>query len=230
MTMSDFDGFSPAAFQFLVELRANNNREWFNEHKQVYQEAIVEPALAFIVALGERLRAIHPDLNVDTRTNGAGSLMRIYRDTRFSKDKTPYKTNVGIVWWQGEGKKMERPGFYFHLAPESSWVGGGLYMFPPPALEAFQVAVDDPTRGAALQGVLEQLQAKGFRIWGERYKRVPQGYSADHPRADLLKYKGLFAASPDFPPAVLGSPELVDACYDICAAQAPLQQWLLENV
>jgi uncharacterized protein (TIGR02453 family) len=228
--MSDFDGFSPEAMQFLADLQANNSREWFNAHKQVYQEAIVEPALVFVVALGERLRAIYPDINADTRTNGAGSLMRIYRDTRFSKDKTPYKTNVGIVWWQGEGKKMEQPGFYFHLAPESSWVGGGLYMFPPPALEAFRAAVDDPAQGAALQGVLDQLQAEGLRVWGERYKRVPQGYSADHPRADLLKYKGLFAASSDFPAAVLASPGLVDQCFEICATQAPLQQWLLQNL
>jgi uncharacterized protein (TIGR02453 family) len=227
--MSDFDGFSPAALQFLVELRVNNNREWFNEHKQVYQEAIVEPALALIVALGERLRAIYPDLNFDTRTNGAGSLMRIYRDTRFSKDKTPYKTNAGIVFWQGEGKKMERPGFYFHIEPESSWIGGGWYMFPPPTLEAFQAAVDDPARGAELRAALGELQGQGFRIWGDRYQRVPKGYAADHPQAELLKYKGLFAAAPDFSVETLGSPELVDRCYEVCAIQAPLLRWLVRN-
>ena len=95
--MSQFKGFSDAGLQFLADLRANNNREWFNEHKPIYRDEIVEPALDFIVDFGGRLRAIYPDLNFDTRTNGAGSLMRIYRDTRFSKDKTPYKTNVGIV-------------------------------------------------------------------------------------------------------------------------------------
>lgn len=228
--MSEFTGFSGDSIQFLSDLKANNYRDWFNARKQDYQDVIVEPALAFITALGGRLCALYPEINYDTRTNGAGSLMRIYRDTRFSKDKTPYKTNVGIVFWQGEGKKMERPGFYFHMDPESTWVGGGWYMMPKPALEAFQGAVADEERGSALETVLRQLQAEGFRIWGDRYKRVPSGFPADHPHADLLKYKGLFAASADIEESLLTSPALVDHCYDICAAQAPLQHWLLENL
>ena len=224
--MSGFTGFSDAGLQFLADLRANNNREWFNDHKQAYRDEIIEPALDLIVALGGRLQSIYPDLNFDTRTNGAGSLMRIYRDTRFSKDKTPYKTNVGIVFWQGEGKKMERPGFYLHIAPEDAWMGGGWYIFPKTALESYREAVADETRGAALAATLAQLEAQGYEIWGDRYKRVPHGYSQDHPRAELLKYKGIFAKGQDLSQADLTSPTLVDRCYDICAGVVSLQEWL----
>ena len=224
--MSQFNGFSDTGLQFLADLRANNNREWFDEHKQVYKEEIVEPALDFIVDLGGRLRSIYTDLNFDTRTNGAGSLMRIYRDIRFSKDKTPYRTNVGIVFWQGEGKKMERPGFYLHIDAEDAWMGGGWYIFTKAVLESYREAVADETGGAALAATLAQLKAQGYEIWGDRYKRVPQGYPQDHPRAELLMYKGIFAKGQDISRTDLTSPALVDRCYDICAGVVSLQEWL----
>ena len=106
---NQFNGFLAAGLQFLADLEVNNEKEWFEAHKDVYQSQLLEPATNFITAVGERLQSISNQIRYDTRTNGSGSLMRIYRDTRFSKDKTPYKTAVSGMWWQGEGKKMENP-------------------------------------------------------------------------------------------------------------------------
>lgn len=224
--MVDFDGFPTDGLQFLADLRENNDREWFNARKSVYENALVKPAVAFIEALGERLKLISPELRYDTRLNGSGSMMRIYRDVRFSKDKAPYKTNLGIVFWQGNGRKIEMPGFYFHLAPGDVWIGGGLYRFPKQVIDPYRRAVDDPARGEALDAILADVQAAGYRIHGEQYKRVPREYDKAHPRGDLLRYKGLFAGSDNIAIEHVTSPDLVDICFEQCTAVAPLQQWL----
>ncbi|MCA9938746.1 MAG: DUF2461 domain-containing protein [Anaerolineales bacterium] len=225
-----FNGFSTAGLQFLTDLIENNNREWFNERKDIYQDEIVTPALAFIGDLGERLKQIAPGLRSDMRTNGSGSLMRIYRDTRFSKDKSPYKTNVGIVFWEGSGKKMELPGFYFHLSAEEAWIGGGLYMLPQQSMDTFRQAVADEEGGAALQRIIGTLSAAGYRLHGDTYKRVPAEFAPDHPRADLLRFKGIFAGSPNIPMQVVCSPRLVDVCFEHCRQTAPLHQWFVRHV
>jgi len=107
MTSKTFSGFPEEGLQFLTDLGQNNDRDWFDARKQTYTDTIVSPALAFVEALGERLQIISPHIQYDTRTNGAGSLMRIYRDTRFSADKRPYKTWVGIRFWEG-GRKARQ--------------------------------------------------------------------------------------------------------------------------
>lgn len=105
MTAHTFAGFSPAIFVFLDGLESNNNKEWFEAHKEIYKNEIMAQAPDFVTALGERLQAISPNITYDTRTNGAGSMMRIYRDTRFSKDKTPYKTNLAFVFGKGRVRR-----------------------------------------------------------------------------------------------------------------------------
>jgi uncharacterized protein (TIGR02453 family) len=225
--MSEFTGFSEEGIRFLAELRDNNEREWFNARKHIYQDTIVAPAIAFIEALGERLRLIVPEVRYDTRTNGSGSMMRIYRDVRFSNDKSPYKTNIGIVFWQGTAKKTESASFYFHLSAEETWIGGGIYQFPKPTLLAYREAVDDDERGEALAAIVTRLKAAGYNVGGEQYKRVPRGYDPEHPRGELLKLKGLTtAAQPHFTRAQITSPNLVDLCLDHCANMAPLIRWL----
>ncbi|MGI9667658.1 MAG: DUF2461 domain-containing protein [Acidimicrobiia bacterium] len=118
--------FSPAVFAFLKEVEANNNKQWWDANKDRYIEVIREPAKEFIADFGPRLQAISEHFVADTRTNG-GSLMRPYRDTRFSKDKTPYKSNVGIQFRHELGKDVHAPGFYVHIAPGDCWAGVGLW-------------------------------------------------------------------------------------------------------
>ena len=113
--MDKFEGFPAAGFEWFRKLAKNNNRTWFEKHKQEYVDNLQAPALAMVVELGERLKSVVPSISYDARPNG-GSMMRIYRDIRFSKDKTPYKTHIGINWWEGSGKGGT--GFHFFMDAE----------------------------------------------------------------------------------------------------------------
>jgi uncharacterized protein (TIGR02453 family) len=226
--MPSFPGFPGEGLTFLGELAANNNREWFEAHKGDYRSYVLEPAQAFVVALGERLKLLSPEIVYDTRTNGSGSIMRIYRDVRFSKDKTPYNPNLRVVFWQGAGKKTDNPGFFFGMDAQGAGLFGGMHTFLKPVLAAYQEAVADDGLGAELEAALDSLSGAGvYEVGGEQYKRVPRGYDLGHPRADLLRYKGLYVRSPKIEPDVLTTPELVEVCFEHCQVMAPLHHWLV---
>ena len=140
-TIPPFAGFPDEGLTFLAELADHNNREWFEAHKDTYRNNLMTPAQAFVAALGQRLQMILPGIQHDTRLNGAGSLMRIYRDIRFSKDKTPYETHVSMVFWEGKGKKTEKLGVYFRLSAAGASMGAGHHMFPKSLLTAYRDAI-----------------------------------------------------------------------------------------
>jgi len=224
-----FTGFPQQGSKFLADLAENNDRDWFNENKQVYLDSIVAPAVAFTETLGDRLQFISAHLQYDTRTNGQGSLMRIYRDVRFSKDKSPYKTWVGIRFWEGAGKKTECPGFFLWIESAAAGFYTGMYGFPKLLLKAYREAVEDDELGAELESAIAAVRASGaYEIGGEHYKKVPRGFDPDHPRADLLKYNAIYASSPRIDLAKLGSPALVDICMDHSENTAPLHRWLVK--
>lgn len=227
--MSNFEGFPQDALIFFEEIAHFNAKDWFEENKERFQENVQRPAQAFVEALGERLATIVPGIRYNTSLNGSGSIMRIYRDVRFSKDKTPYKTNLGIVWWEGPGKKMEEPGFYFHLDQDGAWLANGMYIFPKNTMTAYRKAVDHGQRGNALTEAIAQAEAVGLSISGSgEYTRVPTGYDKEHPRGDLLKKKGIVTVSPGIGVDVVTSPELVDLCFDYAKTMLPLHQWLVQ--
>jgi uncharacterized protein (TIGR02453 family) len=225
----DFPGFPQQGLRFLRELEANNNREWFQAHKGDYRNYVLAPAQDLVFALGERLKGISPGIVYDTATNGSGSILRIYRDLRFSADKTPYNAYVRLVFWEGKRKKMENPSFFVRISPDGVGVYAGIHVFQKPVLAAYRDAVVDDQLGPALGAAIAAVQGSGdYSVGGEHYKRVPRGYEADHPRADLLRYNGLWAhtaASVD--PAVITSPELVELCLGHCRRMAPLHHWLV---
>jgi uncharacterized protein (TIGR02453 family) len=224
-----FTGFPLEGLQFLADLAENNDRDWFNPRKQVYLDTIVAPAVAFVETLGEQLRFISPHIQYDTRTNGQGSLMRIYRDTRFSPDKTPYKTWIGIRFWEGAGKASENPGFFFGFDTTAGGLHVGMHGFDKAMLTAYREAVADDALGQELEAALKDVRGAGaYELNGEHYKRVPRGFDPDHPRADLLRYNTLYASSPGIEPAVLSSAGLVDVVMDHCQNMAPVQQWLVK--
>jgi len=224
----DFNGFPSEGLAFLQELEAHNEKPWFDANKNRYQEQLLRPAQAFVLAVGKRLQAIAPAVQYDTRTNGSGTLMRIHRDTRFSQDKTPYKTHVDGLFWEGEGKKTERPAFGFRLTTDGMGLMAGIFGFPQPALAAYRRAVQDDRPGQELVEIIARLAAAGYEVAGEHYKRVPAGLDPGHPRADLLRHDGLYAFPPaGFGRAAVSSPSLVDACMAHFQAMAPLQRWLV---
>ncbi len=221
-----FDGFSADTIGFLHELSFNNSREWFASNKARYESAVRDPAEAFILSFGAALAAEYPLVVYDTRRNGAGSLMRIYRDVRFSADKRPLKENVGIIFPLAPGKKVEVPIFYFHIELSGCFFYGGQHVFPPESLGRYRAATADDRTGAPLAAILSELEAQGLRPMEDpAYKRVPRGYPADHPRADLLRQAALgFGVDLSFDD--IGRPDLVGRCLRAAVSLRPLIEWL----
>ncbi|MCI4365284.1 MAG: DUF2461 domain-containing protein [Thermoplasmata archaeon] len=182
--------FETDAFKFLSDLSRNNNREWFQKNKARYENAVQTPALRFIEAMGLRLSKLSPHIVADARPFG-GSLSRIYRDTRFSKDKAPYKTHVGIHFAHDRATKEENlPGFFLHLAPGESMVASGVWHPVPSALKRIRDSiVASPTKW-------KKVLDGGLAIEGESYVRVPVGYDAEDPHSDDLRRKDFFATRP----------------------------------
>lgn len=223
-----FEGFPKEGFRFFRELKVNNNREWFQDHRQEYIDFLQTPAVSFVVELGERLKSEFPNISYDTRTNGAGSVMRIYRDIRFSKDKTPYKDHLGVNLWDGPGKKAS-PGFHFFMDTNSAAFYGGYHVFPKEYLAAYRDAVSDDLRGEDLVGALGELsKTEGFEVGGDQLKRVPPGFDQEHARGDLLRYKGMWVNSPPLTREILESPKLVDMCAKHAHTIGPVHHWFVD--
>ncbi len=223
-----FTGFSEQALEFLEDLADHNERSWFQPRKSIFQQHILEPAQAFVADLGPLLQKLSAGIRYDTATNGRGSLMRIYRDVRFSKDKRPYEPSVRMIFWEGDGKKTDVPGYYLHLDPGGVDVYSGIYMFQKPLLAAYREAIVDDVRGGELVRALHALAAAGdYEIGGESYKRVPTGYGADHPRAPLLRHSGFWTQGPHIPREEMLKPALLEQCFEQCKAMLPIHRWLI---
>lgn len=228
-TTTAFSGFPKQTVPFFRALAAHNDRDWFAAHKAEYEAAVLAPARAFVLAMGERLRRLTPGIKFDPRANG--SLFRLYRDTRFSADKSPYKTNLGILFWEGSGPRMECSSYYFHLEPPSLMLGCGVYVFSRPLLERYRRTVADPEYGPELAAIVKKITARpGYTLGGEHYKRVPAGYDADPETAFLLRHDGLYAGLEVPIPFELHSAALVDYCFEKYKPMEPLHRWLTKLV
>ena len=217
--------FGPGLFTFLADLRANNDRQWFAANKQRYEEELVEPALDFINAFGPRLEKISPHFRADARPSG-GSLFRIYRDTRFSKDKSPYKTNLGIHFRHELAKDAHAPGYYLHIGPDEVVAGGGIWH--PPTEEATRIReaiVSDPERWRRATRV--GAFANRLELGGDSLKRVPSWADSEHPFADDLKRKDYFGWARLSEDDVVGK-GFVDEYARICRAASPLMHFLCD--
>ena len=179
--------------------------------------------------LGKRLRMLAPGIRVDPRTDGRGTLMRLSRDTRFSGDKTPYKTELSGLFWEGDSQKTACPAFGFRLQADGMDLMAGMFAFPKDALPMFRAAIIDEQLGSELVAILDSLGALvEYQVGGEQYRRVPTGYQSNHPRAALLRYQGLYMYPPRLGVDVVYSASLVDRCFEHFRAMAPLQRWLVK--
>lgn len=210
--------FTPALFEFLTELSAHNTRDWFNAHKDRYEVTVRDPTLRFIAALAPRLRAVSPHVTADARPVG-GSMFRIHRDIRFSRDKSPYKTHVGAHFTHARGgRDAHAPGFYLHLEPGRSRGGGGLWHPDGPALAKVRTRiVSHPAEWNALRRRLD--------VQGEALKRVPAGYDARHPQAEDLKLKDFYVMEPFSDREVIGR-DFLDRFVEVCRRMTPLMRFL----
>jgi uncharacterized protein (TIGR02453 family) len=221
--MSEFRGFTRDAIQFLADLAANNDRAWFQPRKADYERLLKEPMEQLCVALAERFAARGVPLEADPKS----SLFRIYRDTRFSKDKSPYKTHFAASFpLKGATKQAHGDGAYFHFQPGEMYMGGGMWHPEKPRLDAFRAAVmktPDAVRAA--------LEDPGFvKVFKEvkteeALKRVPSGYPADHPMAHMFRWKDVIFGKRLSDAQVL-SAKLPDTLADAYAAALPVLRFL----
>ena len=215
--------FTPALFKFMRDLQANNDRDWFNANKDRYLSDLRDPALQFIIDFGPALMKISPAFRADPRPSG-GSLFRIYRDIRFSRDKSPYKTHTGLHFRHAAGKSAHTPGFYLHLQPGACFVGVGLWHPDNTTLKLIRDAlVADP--GLWKKAVCGKRFRDHFSVSGESLKRPPKGYAPDHPLIDVLKMKDFTAFAPLTQKQVT-RPDFVDEFAHLCAAGGSLVKFV----
>lgn len=208
--------FSPELFQFLRRLKKNNKREWFAKNKGVYQQAIVEPALLFINDFGSHLSKLSPFFVADARPS-RGSLFRIYQDIRFSHDKRPFKTHVGIHFLHASGKDAHAPVFYLHFEPDNCFAAAGIWRPDNRALTGVRSAiVKEPERWAMIRKKLE--------LEGDSLSRPPRGFDPKHPFVDDLKRKS-FMTSVAFDEADICSKKFMREFSAACRNMSPLVEF-----
>ena len=185
-----FSGFPKDSIKFFRQLAKNNNREWFAENKSRYEKVVLEPALELVTTMQGSLKKVSRHFLAVPKRSG-GSLMRIYRDTRFSKDKTPYKTNLGVHFRHEAGKDVHAPGFYFHIDKDKVFVGAGIWKPDSQTLNMIRTLIDDDQKrwkrvknGKAFKQTFERQ--------GESLKRPPRGFEVEHPLLEDLKRKDHF--------------------------------------
>jgi uncharacterized protein (TIGR02453 family) len=217
--------FGPGLFLFLTDLRANNNRDWFGANKHRYEEHVLEPALAFINAFAPHLARISPHFVADARPSG-GSLFRIYRDTRFSKDKTPYKTNLGIHFRHDRAKDAHAPGYYLHIGPGEVFAGGGIWRPATGAATSVRESIVAES-GRWQQATRSGAFNKQLTLGGDSLKRVPPWADPQHTFSDDLKRKDFFASARLNEKDVI-APGFLENYARICQAAAPLMHFLCD--
>lgn len=223
----NFLGFPKETIQFYQDLTQNNDKLWFEQNRKIFDAQVMKPAQAFVMELGERMVSIAPNIVADPRRDK--SIFRIHRDTRFSEDKSPFKTHLAIFFWEGPRKKLENSGFYLQISTTSLLLAAGLYIFPTPLLDVYREAVIHPKQGDKLVKAMEQVKRRSdYKIGGEHYKKTPRGYDADHPNAKLLLHNGIYAYVEDSHPKELHSAEFVDFCFEHFKNMMPIHQWIRE--
>jgi len=224
---SAFTGFERKAPQFWHELAAEMNRDWFLENKQRYQAQWVEPMTALLSAVSAKLAPSYKGVKL-----GAPRVLRINRDVRFSKDKSPYKTWIGAGVSLGERKPNEGvTALYLHFGVEEEFAGAGQYVFADETLARWRRKLADRAKGAEIARMVARLREAKYLVTAyDTLARVPRPFDAEHPRADLMKMKGLVVGFPKIPRGLIHKPEFVGWLVGHAKAAAPLASWLHRNL
>lgn len=222
-----FRGFTPRTLEFLHNLSQNNDRAWFQAHKAQYEQDVLEPALDFIEALARPLARISPRLLCIPKRMG-GSLLRIYRDTRFARNKQPYKTNVGMHFRHDSFRDIHGPGCYFHIGLDECFIGCGIWQpDPDTAFKIRRHIVEQPRAWQAARRIT--LGDAPFEFDGQVMKRVPRGFPADHRAVEDLKRKD-FIVVRNFDAGLLFTPDIVDFAAESFASTTPLIRFLCASL
>src|SRR5262245_51167239 len=212
--------FTPATLKFLRALKRNNRREWFNAHRDDYESHVRQPMAAIVEQLAVDFRAFAPEMVASPKL----SMYRIYRDTRFSENKAPYKTHAAAVFPTRGLAKHEGAGLYFHVSHEDVWIGGGMYAPQPPQLQAVREHI-----AANVHKLRAIVESPAFRrrvtFEGAKLSRVPRGFPRDHEAAEYLKFRH-FIAGTEFPAELAASPRFYRTVLDVFREVLPLSRFL----
>lgn len=219
-----FEGFPKEGIAFLRRLKRNNDRPWFTERKTEYESFVKFPMQSLVAALKPRIAQIAPEILVNPKR----SIFRIYRDTRFSKDKTPYKTHAAAIF-HPKGHWQESAGLYLEIDPQHVGLAGGIYMPEGSQLKLIRKAVAERSKE-----FLDIVEDKRFRklfggLEGDKLQRLPQGYATDHPMAEWLKYKQLYVYL-EWPESKCYRAKFVDDAMEVFSEMMPLVRFLNEAI
>ena len=218
-----FSGFPREGLTFLSEIIQNNNKEWFEAHREEHTQYIVSPNRTFVEEMGEHLQILVPTINAIPKTNK--SLFKIYRDSRFHPHE-PIKTKIGIIFWQGGGHRMQSSSFYMHYTPDELFWAAGIRNFKPPLLAAYREYIQHTPHREALHRILEDLRAQGYGIPEPHYSRCPRGMDCEDSHSYLYRYRAMYAYQSGRPNRTFHSPRIIDKSFRIYEAMLPLQQWV----
>ena len=221
---ASFKGFSPKALEFFKTLKHHNTKPWFEAHKHIYEQEILARNRAFVEEMGAHLLCLVPTIHAIPKINH--SLFRIYRDTRFSKDKTPIKTHTAVLFWQGRGSRMQSSSFYLHYNASEVFVATGIRNFKEELLKRYRNYILDESKRLELFDILKTLENRGFKINTPHYKRLPQGFNKGDKAVELALYNAIYAYTTFKPDAIFFSEAIIDRLFGIYEAMLPLQQWL----
>ena len=221
--------FPKSPVKFLSALKRNNNREWFEKNRDRYDIELLQPAVRFVVDMGERLSGLSPNIFAVPKIDK--SIFRLHRDVRFSKNKAPYKTNLGLYFWEGKGKKMECSGLYFHIEPSLFFLGAGMYQFSKDQIKKYRTIVSEPLKGKELNDLLNKLlKNKKYNIGGKTYKKTPRGFDPEYKYSNLLLHSGLYIYLESKNLKELSDRDPVTYTFKIFKDLYPLHRWLAKNI
>jgi uncharacterized protein (TIGR02453 family) len=218
--------FPAETLKFLTDLRAHNDKAWFEANRDRYEVGYVEPAKAFVETIPPAFDKIVPGITAEPRLNG--SIFRINRDIRFSKDKTPYKDHLDLWFWKGD-RKTATSGLFLRIASDAVTVGAGAHGFDRDRLARYRDAVSAPESGRDLLAIVAALDRAGHDVGGETYSQTPRGYSGTPDEERLLRHSALYAHA-ELPPDLAVDPGLVPTLLRHWRAFSPLHRWLEANV
>ena len=221
-----FNGFKKEALEFLEEIKHNNNKIWFEENRHRWKEVILEPNIAYIEEMGEHLIALVPNIKAIPKVSG--SLFKIYRDVRFSKDKTPIKTKIGLMFWQGNTHRMQSASFYMQYTSSEVLLASGIRTFKKDLLQAYREYIKIEKNAQELDSILKDLSCKGIKISPTYYKRYPLGFKKEDDLAYLSLYNCLFAYKTHKPNKTFFSKKIITSNYKFYEECLPLHNWLYE--
>jgi uncharacterized protein (TIGR02453 family) len=218
VTTTAFTGMPDEGLAFLEDLEERNTREFFEANKRLFKERVQAPFQALVEAAAARLGGSVPDL-------GPPKVFRIYRDLRFSKDKTPYKTSLSASLPLSPSGEGVGAGFYVNVGPAGLYVAAGRYHPDRPDLERLRAAIADPELGPELEAIIERAAGHGLQPWLDPLQRMPRAYPADHPRGDLLKARSLILNRQHDRAPWLQTPEVLDRLVADWQAMIPFTHW-----